>query len=724
MDYKKSIKNLSLVILAAVFVMNLTGCQNRNQETVRQPENEEKEVENPPLEGEASSGMILEDQNFLYIYTGCEMMKMDKESKSTDVLWKSDCTDKFMPDAKALLLGDKIYFLEEWWSLGTTKETLSAINTDGTGYTHMEDMEESVRDLHFLDGTPQNADETEILETLERRFHTEYDGWIIGMDEEYIYLMRSDFNEGREPYYVCYKVALEDGKQSILFSQDEFMGVSSGVPIYSGADRVMGMHGNYIYYVGEKDYKLYVMRRNLDNPSEEETIGEAFYDSRISEVGSAVSCHEKYYSKDNPDDWLTSVDLERLVVDDRFPGAAEINRILQEKQEAIISYEKQNAEELEEILKEYADFEYNPHYAYESLLSPVYYFDSRYLSFYQEDDDYSGGAHGQLYREGYTFDLQTGKRLELKDVIGNDEEEVKDIVTEYFTAYLAENADAFWEDAMDVVENGVTLESDFYLQEEGVCFYFPPYALACFAAGFQEVTIPYEEFEIKIPLKAAEYEPVSFSEIDYDSFEKRMTEEEWESLQIYFPVLREGVPFEWTDFGSQTALNSDGTVKENGEERAASYRYIPGGITDLEKFSETYETDEAEVKVIEVSLCDLDEDGTQELIMELTPVRDFLILHHENGNFYGFYIMYRGFESLQTNGVYISSGGAGYNEWKKIRYENGIWMEEILAEMDMQDLYLMGQKTDDETFFKQIESYRTGDVTGYPPKTEIKATDR
>lgn len=418
---------------------------------------------------------------------------------------------------------------------------LSVMNTDGTGYTRIEDIEGIVKDLHFLDGTLyvsayygnlsytlytdgtweeteiltedevyenlfQNVDVTEALETLESRFLTEYDGSIIDMDEEYIYLIKCDFREGMEPYYVYDKIALEDGKQRILFSQDEFTAVISGVPIYNYVDRVMGIHGDYLYYVGEKDYKLYVMRRNLDNPSEEETIGEAFYDSRISEVGSAVSCHEKYYSEVNPDTWLTSVHLEKLVVDGKFSGAAEINRILQEEQEAIISYEKQNAEELEEILKANADSEYSPHYAYESLLSPVYYFDSHYLSFYQEDDDYGGGTHGILYRKGYTFDLQTGKRLVLKDVIGNDEEEVKDIVAEYFAAYLEENADAFWEDAIDVVENRVTLESDFYLQEEGICFYFPPYALASFAAGFQEVTIPYEEFEIKIPLKAVEYE--------------------------------------------------------------------------------------------------------------------------------------------------------------------------------------------------------------------------
>lgn len=91
MNYKKNIKNFFFAMVVIVFTMNLTGCQSRNQETIKQSDNEKKE-QIQLLEGEASGSMILEDQHFLYIYTGCEIIKMNQESKSTNVLWKSDCT--------------------------------------------------------------------------------------------------------------------------------------------------------------------------------------------------------------------------------------------------------------------------------------------------------------------------------------------------------------------------------------------------------------------------------------------------------------------------------------------------------------------------------------------------------------------------------------------------------------------------------------------------------
>ena len=107
-----------------------------------------------------------------------------------------------------------------------------------------------------------------------------------------------------------------------------------------------------------------------------------------------------------------------------------------------------------------------------------------------------------LYRIGYTFDLQTGERLVLEDVIANNEEELKDIVTKYFEKEILANPDSgyYWSDAPDTVRELTDLESSFYLTERGIRFYFEPYLLACWAAGFQEVTVPYEEFELKIPV--------------------------------------------------------------------------------------------------------------------------------------------------------------------------------------------------------------------------------
>ncbi len=102
---------------------------------------------------------------------------------------------------------------------------------------------------------------------------------------------------------------------------------------------------------------------------------------------------------------------------------------------------------------------------------------------------------------GFTFDLHTGQRLLLSDVIGNSEEELKEIVVRYFDACISEAPEEFWEDALTVVREGISLASDFYLEEEGICFYFHPYELAAYAGGFKTVTIPYEEFAMKIPIK-------------------------------------------------------------------------------------------------------------------------------------------------------------------------------------------------------------------------------
>lgn len=111
--------------------------------------------------------------------------------------------------------------------------------------------------------------------------------------------------------------------------------------------------------------------------SEEEKPGEDFYDSRIGEVGEVESFYEKIYGRKNPDELQTTIDLEYLVVDERFPGAEEINRSLREEQEAIISYARQQAENAEEMIQDFVDAGFNIFYSYSSFVSEIYYFDGQ-----------------------------------------------------------------------------------------------------------------------------------------------------------------------------------------------------------------------------------------------------------------------------------------------------------------------------------------------------------
>ena len=326
---------------------------------------------------------------------------------------------------------------------------------------------------------------------------------VITTDEEYAYVTYVTEDESEHTQKCVFeKVSLETGDRSVIFEQEQMVGVGAEFSIYL-SDIVV--KNGYLYYAGAEDYQLYMMRRSLANPSEEEKLGEAFYDSGIGEVGTIQSYYERTYSRTMPDVLLTETDLEWLQVDEKFAGADKINRYLEEEQNKNIEYENGNVEWMEEMIEEYGEDGIS-HSSYSSTLSEIAYFDGRYVSFCQQEYDYQGGAHGMPLWIGLTFDLETGERLSLPDVIANSEEELNSIVTKYFAEYINGNPEEFWEDALDIVRDEICFESDFYLTEDGIKFYFHPYDLSSYAAGFPEVTIPYDEFEMKISLQSGEKE--------------------------------------------------------------------------------------------------------------------------------------------------------------------------------------------------------------------------
>lgn len=214
-------------------------------------------------------------------------------------------------------------------------------------------------------------------------------------------------------------------------------------------------------------------------------------------------------------------------------------------------------------------------------------------------------------------------------------------------------------------------------------------------------------------------EPVKVSELDYDSLQSQMTDEEWEGFQQYFPVLRENTAFHYTSFEDREALNRNGEPIKEGE-YVLFARYTSAEIMDLAHFVKGFaDNDIAEMMIEEIRVFDLDGDGIQELIMQWTPVGDILVLHHEKEEFYGWKIMYRGFESLQTNGIYIGSGGAGSNSWMHIRFDNGSWLEEILFEEDWGNYYVNGKPVAEDTFLQQVTIHETECVIGYKPRKRV-----
>lgn len=604
--------------------------------------------------GKMLGSIILEDEQFLYLCSPYFITKVDKVTGETEALWESEgallrSREHFYSAGCAVLIGDIIYFLEEWMdesaeNYGATKKAFSMIRTDGTGYERLEEkyitdlfvqegmlylniseedeyltgypvladgslaMEEGVKDTEEARGIPEeyisesyldngshalspvkslyelgyylirngnyelvrrfpDSGEEELLpdglseyslqafndtdllmsnyendkrvyylvdkQTMEKRPLMEY-RWsvnIITMDEEYVYLQREAEDENHFKKYPFERIDLETGEATVLFEQEPFTGLGVTPSPYM-ADIVL--QDGYIYYVGMQDYKLYMMRRSLEDLSVEEILGEAFYDSRIGEVGTAAYEYTEFFSNDSEespnnvlgqdlggdtdkgleennsgklDERLTDVneeepcsivDLTWLVVDERYPGAAVINSYMKETMNDSIRYGKDEADTVAEIRAEYdEDF---PAYSISSSIHEITYVDDTYLSYCQAGYEYNGGAHGMPYRIGYTFNLQTGELLTLSDVIGNSEEELKEMVGRYFEEQISKEPENYWEGSVESVKEWTDFNSDYYLTEEGIRFYQGPYAISSYAAGFQEVTIPYSEFMLKIPV--------------------------------------------------------------------------------------------------------------------------------------------------------------------------------------------------------------------------------
>lgn len=599
------------ILTAVLMLMMLTGCKGTFEEhndAEKVNAADEDIQEESSLEDIRSNSTVLEDEEAVYICGTGQICKLDKESREVTALWESETNKPDMyayAEGKALLIDDKIYFVQYDREVYTEKETLSVINTDGTGYRELEELESWVSAMYYQghavyvyfyqDGmrayeigeegelsfsdtltesaaykvpegyrlikgltpfesvenygyiflvnsnyelvmiNPRTGEETvcgENVEAMNREYfvfstyNTDEDckelylrnaqtletkllaklesggnDTVVGMDEDFVYLVNQEYG-GREngDYFYNYnyeKIALKDGERSSFFTISAGNGVQYYTP-YEVMD--FTIRNGYIYYIRDKDFGMYLMRRRTDDIGTEEILGEPYYDKGFGKVGKIEAYYEKIYSQVKPEVELAEVTIQQLVVDEKYAGAAQINRVLSAYREDCLSYERNSVKwEDEELEKNGEDFLESKIW-YTSRPSEIAYFDGSYFSFVQQDEDYMGGAHGMPYWIGFTFDLETGDRLCLADIIGNSEEELKAIVTKYFTQYIGENPDGFWEDALETVNEGISLDSDFYLSKEGIHFYFGPYALACFAAGFQEVTVPYGELDMKLPI--------------------------------------------------------------------------------------------------------------------------------------------------------------------------------------------------------------------------------
>lgn len=227
-------------------------------------------------------------------------------------------------------------------------------------------------------------------------------------------------------------------------------------------------------------------------------LGSEPLDASQSETGEncptiGSTSEKKEWYADDGKTLLLSVDADRVeVVGDRFDA---LNDALLAQWGGLTN----DYDELLQAAREHYDSEeeksyFMSYYNSESVLA--YRVDNRVASFCSIYDMYEGGAHGFYAFEGTTFDVNSGRKLLLEDIL-SDAEGFYDKAVSYIIEKLEEDyADELFPEYREVVEADTFGETPmcWYLDNTGIVIEYGLYTVAPYAGGAPSVTLPYDEF--------------------------------------------------------------------------------------------------------------------------------------------------------------------------------------------------------------------------------------
>lgn len=125
---------------------------------------------------------------------------------------------------------------------------------------------------------------------------------------------------------------------------------------------------------------------------------------------------------------------------------------------------------------------------------------------------------------------------------------------------------------------------------------------------------------------------------------------------------------------------------------------------------------EVETRMVQCTAIDLDGDGGLEIVLQIGTESDdyigFVVLRQDDGEYVGQGYYYRSFYDLRTDGSYTFSSGANDSGFGMLAYQDGQWVERILAQTyetvttteESQQIYMVGgEMTTQEAYERFVE---------------------
>lgn len=259
--------------------------------------------------------------------------------------------------------------------------------------------------------------------------------------------------------------------------------------------------GNYFYFNDHEDSQYYILRKSLYGTSpqpetvmvyhEDSTEAVCTYDTwqhsfTVKTTVEREACSFTFHTS------LTKAFLAEDILTENRDGAHAINMYLNSV--------------YQDILQELDAFEQSYHGSDNPLPLPdglgsymrvtAYpnYLDESYLGITIAEEIYfSGGAHPNTTSDEFVFDLRTGKRIAVTDIVENTPEEIREIAAAYIDI---DHPEMHFADNPEMRES-ILEDFRFFLAQEGIGFHFDTYELGSYAEGNEDYIIPFWEFELK-----------------------------------------------------------------------------------------------------------------------------------------------------------------------------------------------------------------------------------
>lgn len=203
--------------------------------------------------------------------------------------------------------------------------------------------------------------------------------------------------------------------------------------------------------------------------------------------------------------------------------------------------------------------------------------------------------------------------------------------------------------------------------------------------------------------KSSEETSMKLNEIDWTTYEKKLSEDEYQVLQKYISVLTGKAGFLW-DYSFFTGK------KGKVYKKVTLQQFLDAQCDENpDGFRET-------LILNSLAFCDVFQSGSKDLVLHLENHGwEYLILHYDNGKIYGVDQPERCFEMLQANGLYYGSGGASTGYYRRMSFTKGKCSASLVALRDEKTFYIGSKIVSEKKFQKWKKENFSDEVKWYAP---------